>query len=215
MQSYYFFYNNIFKIRFLFLWPCEVNSLLFWNLLYNWFAECFFLFTPCAVYRSTKCCARKKQSYPTSSILIVLFLANQITFTLFVSHWQYFRILDDWKKCFILAYLFNLSFSPYDFKLTAKKASKFRDWLDCSSMEIKPNAVAMEILAYLAYETVAQVRQCADSMLATQNELITLRCASASGDCGVCPFRSMQSLIQLTKLTGFLSFTFLHDRCVL
>ncbi|XP_072860499.1 transcription initiation protein SPT3 homolog isoform X5 [Pogona vitticeps] len=39
----------------------------------------------------------------------------------------------------------------------AKKASKFRDWLDCSSMEIKPNAVAMEILAYLAYETVAQL----------------------------------------------------------
>nr|AAH79739.1 MGC84129 protein [Xenopus laevis] len=39
----------------------------------------------------------------------------------------------------------------------SKKASKFRDWLDCSSMEIKPNAVAMEILAYLAYESVAQL----------------------------------------------------------
>ncbi|XP_073442628.1 transcription initiation protein SPT3 homolog isoform X3 [Dendrobates tinctorius] len=39
----------------------------------------------------------------------------------------------------------------------SKKASKFRDWLDCSSMEIKPNAVAMEILTYLAYETVAQL----------------------------------------------------------
>ncbi|XP_053140083.1 transcription initiation protein SPT3 homolog isoform X2 [Hemicordylus capensis] len=39
----------------------------------------------------------------------------------------------------------------------SKKASKFRDWLDCSSMEIKPNAIAMEILAYLAYETVAQL----------------------------------------------------------
>ncbi|XP_075454670.1 transcription initiation protein SPT3 homolog isoform X2 [Ascaphus truei] len=39
----------------------------------------------------------------------------------------------------------------------SKKASKFRDWLDCSSLEIKPNAVAMEILAYLAYETVAQL----------------------------------------------------------
>ncbi|KAK7815562.1 hypothetical protein U0070_005674, partial [Myodes glareolus] len=38
-----------------------------------------------------------------------------------------------------------------------KKASKFRDWLDCGSMEIKPNVIAMEILAYLAYETVAQV----------------------------------------------------------
>ncbi|XP_056674312.1 transcription initiation protein SPT3 homolog isoform X3 [Monodelphis domestica] len=39
----------------------------------------------------------------------------------------------------------------------SKKASKFRDWLDCSSMEVKPNAIAMEILAYLAYETVAQL----------------------------------------------------------
>lgn len=39
----------------------------------------------------------------------------------------------------------------------SKKASKFRDWLDCSSMEIKPNAGAMEILTYLAYETVAQL----------------------------------------------------------
>ncbi|XP_062813122.1 transcription initiation protein SPT3 homolog isoform X2 [Anolis carolinensis] len=39
----------------------------------------------------------------------------------------------------------------------SKKASKFRDWLDCSSMEIKPNAVAMEMLAYLGYETVAQL----------------------------------------------------------
>ncbi|XP_015201391.1 transcription initiation protein SPT3 homolog isoform X3 [Lepisosteus oculatus] len=39
----------------------------------------------------------------------------------------------------------------------SKKASKFREWLDCSSMEVKPNAVAMEILSYLAYETVAQL----------------------------------------------------------
>lgn len=39
----------------------------------------------------------------------------------------------------------------------AKKASKFRDWLDCSSLDLKPNTVAMEILSYLAYETVAQV----------------------------------------------------------
>ncbi|KAK1170345.1 hypothetical protein AOXY_G7168 [Acipenser oxyrinchus oxyrinchus] len=38
-----------------------------------------------------------------------------------------------------------------------KKASKFREWLDCSSLEVKPNAVAMEILSYLAYETVAQL----------------------------------------------------------
>lgn len=39
----------------------------------------------------------------------------------------------------------------------SKKASKFREWLDCSSMEVKPNAVSMEILSYLAYETVAQL----------------------------------------------------------
>ncbi|KAM9344632.1 transcription initiation protein SPT3 homolog [Symphorus nematophorus] len=39
----------------------------------------------------------------------------------------------------------------------AKKASKFRDWLDCSSIEPKPNSIAMEILSYLAYETVAQI----------------------------------------------------------
>lgn len=39
----------------------------------------------------------------------------------------------------------------------AKKASKFRDWLDCSTLELKPNSIAMEILSYLAYEMVAQV----------------------------------------------------------
>uniref|UniRef100_A0A671VN60 SPT3 homolog, SAGA and STAGA complex component n=1 Tax=Sparus aurata TaxID=8175 RepID=A0A671VN60_SPAAU len=39
----------------------------------------------------------------------------------------------------------------------AKKASKFRDWLDCSTLELKPNSIAMEILSYLAYETVAQI----------------------------------------------------------
>ncbi|KAJ7991064.1 hypothetical protein DPEC_G00293360 [Dallia pectoralis] len=39
----------------------------------------------------------------------------------------------------------------------AKKASKFRDWLDCSNLEVKPHTVAMEILSYLAYETVAQL----------------------------------------------------------
>ncbi|XP_064412400.1 transcription initiation protein SPT3 homolog isoform X2 [Latimeria chalumnae] len=39
----------------------------------------------------------------------------------------------------------------------SKKTSKFRDWLDYSSMEIKPNSVTMEILSYLASETVAQL----------------------------------------------------------
>ncbi|NP_001002625.1 transcription initiation protein SPT3 homolog [Danio rerio] len=39
----------------------------------------------------------------------------------------------------------------------SKKASKFREWLDCSSLDVKPNAMSMEILSYLAYETVAQV----------------------------------------------------------
>lgn len=39
----------------------------------------------------------------------------------------------------------------------SKKASKFREWLDCSSLDIKPSAMSMEIVSYLAYETVAQV----------------------------------------------------------
>ncbi|XP_070569153.1 transcription initiation protein SPT3 homolog isoform X2 [Ptychodera flava] len=39
-----------------------------------------------------------------------------------------------------------------------KKASKFKEWLDCSHLvETKPNPLAMEVLSYLAYETVAQV----------------------------------------------------------
>ncbi|KAG7273012.1 hypothetical protein CRUP_011896 [Coryphaenoides rupestris] len=49
----------------------------------------------------------------------------------------------------------------------AKKASKFRDWLDCSSLEVKPNSIAMEILSYLAFETVAQVKKDPDSPDAT------------------------------------------------
>ncbi|XP_075411130.1 transcription initiation protein SPT3 homolog [Tenrec ecaudatus] len=52
----------------------------------------------------------------------------------------------------------------------SKKASKFRDWLDCSSLEIKPNAVAMEILAYLAYETVAQL---VDLALLVRQDMVT------------------------------------------
>lgn len=38
------------------------------------------------------------------------------------------------------------------------KPSKFREWLlkDCL-LEIKPNAFAIEVLQYLAYETVAEV----------------------------------------------------------
>lgn len=46
--------------------------------------------------------------------------------------------------------------SHTDGPFPAKKASKFRDWLDCSTLELKPNSMAMEILSYLAYETVAQ-----------------------------------------------------------
>ncbi|KAF6365424.1 SPT3-like protein, SAGA and STAGA complex component [Rhinolophus ferrumequinum] len=52
----------------------------------------------------------------------------------------------------------------------SKKASKFRDWLDCSSMEIKPNVIAMEILAYLAYETVAQL---VDLALLVRQDMVT------------------------------------------
>ncbi|XP_004846493.1 transcription initiation protein SPT3 homolog isoform X5 [Heterocephalus glaber] len=52
----------------------------------------------------------------------------------------------------------------------SKKASKFRDWLDCSSMEIKPSVAAMEILAYLAYETVAQL---VDLALLVRQDMVT------------------------------------------
>ncbi|XP_006813301.2 transcription initiation protein SPT3 homolog [Saccoglossus kowalevskii] len=39
-----------------------------------------------------------------------------------------------------------------------KKASKFKEWLDCSHLvDIKPNPLAMEVLSYFAYETVAQI----------------------------------------------------------
>ncbi|XP_061915300.1 transcription initiation protein SPT3 homolog [Entelurus aequoreus] len=51
----------------------------------------------------------------------------------------------------------------------AKKAPKFRDWLDCSSLELKPNSVAMEIMSYLAYETVAQI---VDLSLLVKQEMV-------------------------------------------
>lgn len=56
---------------------------------------------------------------------------------------------------------------------SAKKASKFRDWLDCSTLELKPNSLAMEILSYLAYETVAQV--CRNCFVIFHDEFITLQ----------------------------------------
>ena len=38
------------------------------------------------------------------------------------------------------------------------KTQKFKDWLIAGlTLEIKPNPFAMEVLAYMAYETVAQV----------------------------------------------------------
>ncbi|XP_019515749.1 PREDICTED: transcription initiation protein SPT3 homolog [Hipposideros armiger] len=49
----------------------------------------------------------------------------------------------------------------------SKKASKFRDWLHCSCIKIKPNVVAMKILAYIAFETVAQLVDLA--LLVTQD----------------------------------------------
>ncbi|XP_066281586.1 transcription initiation protein SPT3 homolog isoform X3 [Branchiostoma lanceolatum] len=42
-----------------------------------------------------------------------------------------------------------------------KKASKFRDWMDLGTLEVKPNPLAMEILSYLAYETVGTIVDCA------------------------------------------------------
>uniref|UniRef100_A0A8C8UJR0 Transcription initiation protein SPT3 homolog n=1 Tax=Peromyscus maniculatus bairdii TaxID=230844 RepID=A0A8C8UJR0_PERMB len=38
----------------------------------------------------------------------------------------------------------------------SKNASKFQDWLDRGSMAMKPDVTAMEILAYVAHETVRQ-----------------------------------------------------------
>lgn len=58
---------------------------------------------------------------------------------------------------------FSGSDSHPDGLFPAKKASKFRDWLDCSTLELKPNSLAMEVLSYLAYETVAQARDVATS----------------------------------------------------
>ncbi|XP_075396743.1 transcription initiation protein SPT3 homolog [Tenrec ecaudatus] len=40
--------------------------------------------------------------------------------------------------------------------MSSLKVPKFHDWLDCSRMEMKPNTIVMEILAYLAYETIAR-----------------------------------------------------------
>jgi len=38
--------------------------------------------------------------------------------------------------------------------------SKFRDWLLSGvSLDVKPNVFGIEVLSYLAYETVAQVQQ--------------------------------------------------------
>ena len=39
------------------------------------------------------------------------------------------------------------------------KSQRFKDWvLSGLSLDIKPNPLAVEVLGYLAYETVAQVR---------------------------------------------------------
>lgn len=51
------------------------------------------------------------------------------------------------------------------------KVQKFHDWLMSTvNLELKANAFAMEIISYLAYETVAQVRfmpQSYDGLYAT------------------------------------------------
>ncbi|XP_067880601.1 transcription initiation protein SPT3 homolog isoform X3 [Heterodontus francisci] len=64
----------------------------------------------------------------------------------------------------------------------AKKSTKFKDWLDCSSMEVKPNPVALEIMAYLAYETVAQL---VDLALLVKQDM-----AAKTGD----PFNNARSM---------------------
>ena len=48
----------------------------------------------------------------------------------------------------------------YLFFVADKKAGKFKEWLDVSSLiEVKPSGGVMEILSYMAYETVGQVRE--------------------------------------------------------
>ncbi|XP_072178682.1 transcription initiation protein SPT3 homolog isoform X1 [Diadema setosum] len=54
-----------------------------------------------------------------------------------------------------------------------KKASKFKEWLDISHLEPKPNAFAMEIVGYLAYETVAQIM---DLSLLVQRDMLASPC---------------------------------------
>lgn len=42
--------------------------------------------------------------------------------------------------------------------LVDKKAGKFKEWLDCTSLiDMKPNTPVMDVFSYLAYETVGQV----------------------------------------------------------
>ena len=67
-----------------------------------------------------------------------------------------------WKSVnLILVLLVNASFKCHYsicFIVLDKKAGKFKEWLDVSSLiEVKPSGAVMEILSYMAYETVGQV----------------------------------------------------------
>eukprot|EP00057_Strongylocentrotus_purpuratus_P012343 XP_011666817.1 PREDICTED: transcription initiation protein SPT3 homolog isoform X1 [Strongylocentrotus purpuratus] len=54
-----------------------------------------------------------------------------------------------------------------------KKASKFKEWLDIGNLEPKPNAFAMEIVGFLAHETVAQI---VDLSLLVQRDMLVSPC---------------------------------------
>ncbi|XP_063954568.1 transcription initiation protein SPT3 homolog [Lytechinus pictus] len=54
-----------------------------------------------------------------------------------------------------------------------RKSSKFKEWLDIGNLEPKPNAFAMEIVGFLAHETVAQI---VDLSLLVQRDMLASPC---------------------------------------
>ncbi len=51
-----------------------------------------------------------------------------------------------------------VSYSLLRLSFSDKKAGKFKEWLDISSLiDVKPSGAVMEILSFIAYETIGQV----------------------------------------------------------
>ena len=54
--------------------------------------------------------------------------------------------------------IFKITFGSFSF--ADKKAGKFKEWLDCTSLiDMKPNTPVMDVFSFLAYETVGQVQK--------------------------------------------------------